>query len=86
MESAEFTLLLTAVISISFALGFITHGLLPNARIVNNKDRKFGAARHYIYLKMKIKDDIQGSFNCLFTAKEVADANERAEKNSEDLA
>jgi hypothetical protein len=85
MESAEFTLLLTAVISISFALGFITHSLLPNARIVNNKDRKFGAAKHYIHLKIHMKDDLQGPFHCLFTGAEITAANERAEKNREDL-
>jgi hypothetical protein len=85
MESSEFTLFVFAVISISFLIGFLTRGTLPNARIVNNKDRKFGAAKHYIHLKIHMKDDLQGPFHCLFTGAEITAANERAEKNREDL-
>ena len=85
MDDLTFAILLMTIIFVSFTVGYQIKGALPNAKMVKNKNRKFGAAKNYIYAKLFIKEDLQGPIDCLFTAKEVAEANERALNNKEDL-
>ncbi|MEX1383656.1 hypothetical protein [Lutibacter sp.] len=51
---------------------------------VNNKNRKFGSAKNYI--SIQVEDSNGRNERCLlFTKAEIARAEERAEKNIEDL-
>lgn len=85
MESMALHYLYTVGIILAFIIGYKICEIAPNAQIIDNKLRRFGAASQYVYIKMKIAGDVKGAFHAMFTPKEIMEASERAEKNSEDL-
>ena len=56
---------------------------IGDAITVENKDRKFGAATQYVYVRLQCEDKQEKVY--LFTHNELARAEKRAAKNKEDL-
>lgn len=84
-------LLYTAAVLIALLLGYIygrTKAIrlqLPKAKVIGNKDRKFGAANHYLRVWIESGDSALPSGWRLYTLAEDGKAMERADANKEDL-
>lgn len=56
---------------------------IGDAITVENKDRKFGSATHYIYIRLQSENGDEKEY--LFTSAELVKADVRARSNKEDL-
>lgn len=56
---------------------------IGDAVIVKNKERKFGSAEEYVFLRIQTEDGLESPL--LFTANEIEIAFSRAKRNQEDL-